>query len=128
MFDLLEPIGGALSPLIILLATMMMSGGSSSYSFSGNDADVPFLLIKARATARRLPGPHSRTGGAGWRTTAINFAEFFDLPSKPADIDEQTWKLMSSTAYDCMRLHHQQPQQAGQQFAQGVMLGNQFNH
>ena len=102
MFDLLEPIGGALSPLIILLATMMMSGGSSSYSFSGNDADVPFLLIKARATARRLPCPHSRTGGAGWRTTAINFAEFFDLPSKPADIDEQTWQSMSSTAYDCI--------------------------
>ena len=54
-----------MSPLIIMLTMMMMTGGSSggsSYSFSGktDDVDVGFLLLKARAAARKIPCPHRR--------------------------------------------------------------------
>ena len=92
MLALLEPLAGALSPLIIVLATMMMtgsSGGSSSYSFSGKTDDVGFLLLKARAAARKIPCPHRRAlsiANAALGGTPLSYAEFFDLSAKPGDI------------------------------------------
>ena len=50
MYELLDAAGATLCDplLIILLAVMVLpsGGASSAYSFSGNAADVPFLLIK----------------------------------------------------------------------------------
>ena len=57
MYELLDAAGATLCDplLIILLAVMMMpSGGGSSYVFSGKTDDVGFLLLKARAAARKL--------------------------------------------------------------------------
>ena len=101
---------GALSPMLIVLATMMMmgggsGGGSSSYSFGGKHDDVPFLLVKARAAARKIPCPHRRiVGGVGGIIggAAINYADFFDLSAKPADISQQAWDDMSRTAFDAI--------------------------
>ena len=73
MYELLDAAGATLCDplLIILLAVMMMpSGGGSSYVFSGKTDDVGFLLLKARAAARKIPstkGPEitsPRFGGA----------------------------------------------------------------
>ena len=75
MYELLDAAGATLCDplLIILLAVMVLpSGGTSSaYSFSGSAADVPFLLIQARAAARRLPCQYHRTGNAGWNGAPI---------------------------------------------------------
>ena len=69
MYELLDAAGATLCDplLIILLAVMMMpSGGGSSYVFSGKTDDVGFLLLKARAAARKLPCAHRRAAqGAG---------------------------------------------------------------
>ena len=65
MYELSHDLIGALSPMIVVLAMMMMTGGaggSSSYTFSGKTDDVGFLLLKARATARKLACAHRRTG------------------------------------------------------------------
>ena len=65
MHGLLDAAGATLCDplLIILLAVMMMpSGGGSSYVFSGKTDDVGFLLLKARAAARKLPCAHRRSG------------------------------------------------------------------
>ena len=64
MYELLDAAGATLCDplLIILLAVMMMpSGGGSSYVFSGKTDDVGFLLLKARAAARKLPCAHRRS-------------------------------------------------------------------
>ena len=61
MYELSHDLIGALSPMIVVLAMMMMtggSGGSSSYAFSGKADDVGFLLLKARAAARKIPCAH----------------------------------------------------------------------
>ena len=65
MYELSHDLAGALSPVIVMLAMMMMtggSGGSSSYAFSGKADDVGFLLLKARAAARKIPCAHRRSG------------------------------------------------------------------
>ena len=57
MYEFSHDLAGALSPVIVMLAMMMMtggSGGSSSYAFSGKADDVGFLLLKARAAARKI--------------------------------------------------------------------------
>ena len=57
MYELLDAAGATLCGLllIILLAVMMMPSGGSSYVFSGKTDDVGFLLLKARAAARKIP-------------------------------------------------------------------------
>ena len=108
MFELCADIGGAMSPLIIMLTMMMMTGGSSggsSYSFSGKTDDVGFLLLKARAAARKLPCAHRRSaqGAQAFILNGgppISYAEFFDLPARPDNITEAIWKDMSETAFD----------------------------
>ena len=63
MYELSHDLAGALSPVIVVLAMMMMTsgaGGSSSYAFSGKADDVGFLLLKARAAARKIPCAHRR--------------------------------------------------------------------
>ena len=65
MYEFSHDLAGALSPVIVMLAMMMMaggSGGSSSYAFSGKADDVGFLLLKARAAARKNPCAHRRSG------------------------------------------------------------------
>ena len=72
MYELSHDLIGALSPMIVVLAMMMMTGGaggSSSYVFSGKTDDVGFLLLKARATARKLACAHRRTAE---RAIALN--------------------------------------------------------
>ena len=91
---------GALSPMLIVLATMMMmgggsGGGSSSYSFGGKHDDVPFLLVKARAAARKIPCPHRRglsLVNAALGGTPLSYAEFFNLSAKPGDISDAAWQ------------------------------------
>ena len=63
MYELLDAAGATLCDplLIILLAVMMMPSGGSSYVFSGKTDDVGFLLLKARAAARKLPCAHRRS-------------------------------------------------------------------
>ena len=65
MYELPHDLIGALSPMIVVLAMMMMTGGaggSSSYVLSGKNDDVGFLLLKARAAARKLACAHRRSG------------------------------------------------------------------
>ena len=103
MYELCADLGGTLSPLIVMLAMMMMTGGGSSaasYAFSGKTDDVPFLISKARAAARRIPCPHRRTGGGILIGAPINYAEFFSLSARPADITPAIWDDMSETAFD----------------------------
>ena len=61
MYELLDAAGATLCDplLIILLAVMMMPSGGSSYVFSGKTDDVGFLLLKARAAARKRYISHS---------------------------------------------------------------------
>ena len=108
MYELLDAAGATLCDplLIILLAVMMMpSGGGSSYVFSGKTDDVGFLLLKARAAARKLPCAHRRSaqGAQAFILNGgppISYAEFFDLPARPDNITEAIWKDMSETAFD----------------------------
>ena len=108
MYELLDTAGATLCDplLIILLAVMMMpSGGGSSYVFSGKTDDVGFLLLKARAAARKLPCAHRRSaqGAQAFILNGgppISYAEFFDLPARPDNITEAIWKDMSETAFD----------------------------
>ena len=84
MYELSHDLIGALSPMIVVLAMMMMTGGaggSSSYVFSGKTDDVGFLLLKARATARKLACAHRRVGNGFVLNGGppISYAEFFDL-------------------------------------------------
>ena len=91
MYELLDAAGATLCDplLIILLAVMMMpSGGGSSYVFSGKTDDVGFLLLKARAAARKLPCAHRRAaqGAQAFILNGgppISYAEFFDLSACP---------------------------------------------
>ena len=91
-----------------MLATMMIAGGSgggSSYAFSGKTEDIDFLLIKARAAARKIRCPHRRNGNGLVLNGGppISYAEFFDLSARPSDIIDITaevWKDMSETAFD----------------------------
>ena len=76
-----------------MLATMMIAGGSgggSSYAFSGKTDDIDFLLIKARAAARKIRCPHRRNGNGLVLNGGppISYAEFFDLPARPDNISE----------------------------------------
>ena len=105
MYELSHDLIGALSPMIVVLAMMMMTGGarsSSSYVFSGKTDDVGFLLLKARATARKLACAHRRTGNGLVLNGGppISYAEFFDLSARPDDISEAIWQDMSETAFD----------------------------
>ena len=109
MYELSYDLIGALSPMIVVLAMMMMTGGaggSSSYTFSGKTDDVGFLLLKARATARKLACAHRRTGNGIVLNGGppISYAEFFDLSARPDDIFEAIWQdeHMSETAFDCI--------------------------
>ena len=63
MHELLDAAGATLCDplLIILLAVMMIPSGGSSYVFSGKTDDVGFLLLKARAAARKIPCAHWRS-------------------------------------------------------------------
>ena len=63
MYELLDAAGATLCDplLVILLAVMMMPSGGSSYAFSGKTDDVSFLLLKARAAARKIPCAHRRS-------------------------------------------------------------------
>ena len=63
MYELLDAAGATLCDplLVILLAVMMMPSGGSSYAFSGKTDDVSFLLLKARAAARKVPCAHRRS-------------------------------------------------------------------
>ena len=110
MYELSHDLIGALSPMIVVLAMMMMTGGarsSSSYVFSGKTDDVGFLLLKARATARKLACAHRRTGNGLVLNGGppISYAEFFDLSARPDDISAEQrleiWQDMSETAFDC---------------------------
>ena len=107
MYELLDAAGATLCDplLIILLAVMMMPSGGSSYVFSGKTDDVGFLLLKARAAARKLPCAHRRSaqGAQAFILNGgppISYAEFFDLPARPDNITEAIWKDMSETAFD----------------------------
>ena len=108
MYELLDAAGATrCDPLLaILLAVVMMpSGGGSSYVFSGKTDDVGFLLLKARAAARKLPCAHRRSaqGAQAFILNGgppISYAEFFDLPARPDNITEAIWKDMSETAFD----------------------------
>ena len=62
MYELLDAAGATLCDplLVILLAVLMMPSGGSSYAFSGKTDDVGFLLLKARAAARKIPCAHRR--------------------------------------------------------------------
>ena len=105
MYELSHDLAGALSPVIVMLAMMMMtggSGGSSSYAFSGKADDVGFLLLKARAAARKIPCAHRRSGNGIVLNGGppISYAEFFDLSARPNDISEAIWQDMSETAFD----------------------------
>ena len=103
MYELLDAAGATLCDplLIILLAVMMMpSGGGSSYVFSGKTDDVGFLLLKARAAARKIPCAHRRSaqGAQAFILNGgppISYAEFFDLSARPDNIPEPIWKDMS---------------------------------
>ena len=94
MYELLDAAGATLCDplLIILLAVMMMpSGGGSSYVFSGKTDDVGFLLLKARAAARKVPCSHRRAlsiANAALGGVPLSYAVFFDLSAKTADISE----------------------------------------
>ena len=97
-----------------MLAMMMMtggSGGSSSYAFSGKADDVGFLLLKARAAARKIPCAHRRSGNGIVLNGGppISYAEFFDLSARPDDIAEAIWQDMSETAFDCILSFIQDP-------------------
>ena len=83
MYELLDAAGATLCDplLIILLAVMMMPSGGSSYVFSGKTDDVGFLLLKARAAARKLPCAHRRSA-QGAQAFILN-GTF--LPRGPAD-------------------------------------------
>ena len=105
MYELLDAAGATLCDplLVILLAVMMMPSGGSSYAFSGKTDDVSFLLLKARAAARKLPCAHRRSaqGAQAFILNGgppISYAEFFDLPARPDNITEAIWKDMSETA------------------------------
>ena len=107
MYELLDAAGATLCDplLIILLAVMMMPSGGSSYVFSGKTDDVSFLLLKARAAARKLPCAHRRAaqGAQAFILNGgppISYAEFFDLSARPDNIPEPIWKDMSETAFD----------------------------
>ena len=107
MYELLDAAGATLCDplLIILLAVMMMPSGGSSYVFSGKTDDVSFLLLKARAAARKLPCAHRRSaqGAQAFILNGgppISYAEFFDLSARPSDITAEVWKDMSETAFD----------------------------
>ena len=55
--------------------------------FSGKTDDVGFLLLKARAAARKLPCAHRRSahGAQAFILNGgppISYAEFFDLPAR----------------------------------------------
>ena len=107
MYELLDAAGATLCDplLIILLAVMMMPSGGSSYVFSGKTDDVGFLLLKARAAARKIPCAHRRSaqGAQAFILNGgppISYAEFFDLPARPDNITEAIWKDMSETAFD----------------------------
>ena len=107
MYELSHDLIGALSPMIVVLAMMMMTGGaggSSSYVFSGKTDDVGFLLLKARAAARKLACAHRRAGNGFVLNGGppISYAEFFDLSARPDDISEEIWQDMSETAFDCI--------------------------
>ena len=87
MYDLSHDLIGALSPVLVMLATMMIAGGSgggSSYAFSGKTDDIDFLLIKARAAARKIRCPHRRSGNGLVLNGGppISYAEFFDLSAR----------------------------------------------
>ena len=97
MYELLDAAGATLCDplLIILLAVMMMPSGGSSYVFSGKTDDVGFLLLKARAAARKIPCAHRRSaqGAQAFILNGgppISYAEFFDLPARPDNITEAT--------------------------------------
>ena len=87
------------------------AGGSSSYVFSGKTDDVGFLLLKARAAARKIPCAHrcSSNGVVLNGGPPISYAEFFDLSARPADIPEAIWQDMSETAFDCILSYIQDP-------------------
>ena len=80
MYELLDAAGATLCDplLIILLAVMMMPSGGSSYVFSGKTDDVGFLLLKARAAARKIPCAHRRSAQAPRRAG-------FHSERRPAD-------------------------------------------
>ena len=114
MYELLDAAGATLCDplLIILLAVMMMPSGGSSYVFSGKTDDVGFLLLKARAAARKIPCAHRRSaqGAQAFILNGgppISYAEFFDLPARPDNISEQIWKDMSGEKlqYRCFTRH-----------------------
>ena len=95
MYELLDAAGATLCDplLIILLAVMMMPSGGSSYVFSGKTDDVGFLLLKARAAARKLPCTHRRSAQGAQALILnggppISYAEFFDLPARPENTTE----------------------------------------
>ena len=72
---------------------------------SGKTDDVSFLLLKARAAARKLPCAHRRAaqGAQAFILNGgppISYAEFFDLSARPDNIPEPIWKDMSETAFD----------------------------
>ena len=105
MYDLSHDLIGTLSPVLVMLTTMMIAGGSgggSSYAFSGKTDDIDFLLIKARAAARKIRCPHRRNGNGLVLNGGppISYAEFFDLSARPSDITAEVWKDMSETAFD----------------------------
>ena len=115
MYELLDAAGATLCDplLVILLAVMMMPSGGSSSAFSGKTDDVSFLLLKARAAARKLPCAHRRSaqGAQAFILNGgppISYAEFFDLSARPDAISEEIWQDMSETAFDCILsyIHH----------------------
>ena len=78
MYELPHDLIGALSPMIVVLAMMMMTGGaggSSSYVFSGKTDDVGFLLLKARAAARKLACAHRAPALRQWFCTERRLAD-----------------------------------------------------
>ena len=85
MYEFSHDFTGALSPVIVVLAMVMMTsgvGGSSSYAFSGKADDVGFLVLKARAAARKIPWRIGAGSGNGLVLNGgppISYAEFFDL-------------------------------------------------